>query len=49
MAKPAPILQPVPMGNPPSNSTRNAETPTPVVQSPVLGRPEGSSEGDKKP
>lgn len=41
MAKPAPILQPVPMGNPPSNSTRNPEIPTPVVQSPVMTRPEG--------
>ncbi len=34
------ILQPVPMGNPPSNSTRNSETPLPVVQGPALGRPE---------
>lgn len=49
MAKPAPILQPVPLGNPPSNSTRNAETPTPVVQSPVLGRPEGAVDPAKKP
>ncbi len=47
MAKPAPILQPVPMGNPPSNSTRNAETPTPVVQSPVMMRPD--SEPATKP
>jgi len=49
MAKPAPILQPVPLGNPPSNSTRNAETPTPVVQSPVLSRPEGAVDPAKKP
>lgn len=49
MAKPAPILQPVPLGNPPSNSTRNAETPTPEVQSPVLGRPEGAVDPAKKP
>lgn len=38
--RPASILQPVPMGNPPSNSTRNSETPTPVVQGPALTRPE---------
>ncbi len=38
--RPASILQPVPMGNPPSNSTRNADTPTPVVQGPALARPE---------
>ena len=40
MARPASILQPVPMGNPQSNSTRNGETPTPVVQGPSLVRPE---------
>lgn len=49
MAKPAPILQPVPLGNPPSNSTRNPETPTPTVQSPVVGRPEVSLDPAKKP
>jgi len=38
--RPASILQPVPMGNPPSNSTRNPETPTPTVQGPTLARPE---------
>ncbi len=38
--RPASILQPVPMGNPPSNSSRNPETPTPVVQVPTLARPE---------
>ena len=38
--RPASILQPVPMGNPPSNSSRNADTPTPVVQGPALVRPE---------
>lgn len=38
-AKPA-ILQPVPMGNPPSNSTRNPEVPTPIVQGTTLTRPE---------
>lgn len=39
-ARPASILQPVPMGNPPSNSTRNTETPMPVVQGPAVTRPE---------
>lgn len=37
--RPSSILQPVPMGNPPSNSTRNTET-LPVVQGPALARPE---------
>lgn len=39
-ARPASILQPVPMGNPPSNSTRSTETPVPVVQGPEIARPE---------
>ncbi|MBK7933653.1 MAG: type IV pilus secretin PilQ [Pyrinomonadaceae bacterium] len=38
--RPASILQPVPMGNPPSNSSRGGDTPMPVVQGPALARPE---------
>lgn len=38
--KPAAILQPVPMGNPPSNSTRGTETTSPVLQGPELARPD---------
>jgi type IV pilus assembly protein PilQ len=46
-APPAPrtttILQPVPMGNPPSNSGPTVETPTPaVLQGPVTSKPEAS-------
>ncbi|MEP6946521.1 MAG: type IV pilus secretin PilQ, partial [Acidobacteriota bacterium] len=38
--KPASIFQPVPLGNPPSNSTPTVETPQPVVlQGPDLVRP----------
>lgn len=39
-SRPAAILQPVPMGNPLSNSTRSTETPVPVVQGPEIARPE---------
>lgn len=46
--RPASILQPVPLGNPPSNSTRNSETPTPNVQGPALARPEIAT-GPTKP
>ncbi|MBE7515604.1 MAG: type IV pilus secretin PilQ [Chloracidobacterium sp.] len=46
--KPAPILQPVPLGNPPSNSTRNPETPLPNVQTPVVARPD-AVQGPGKP
>jgi len=38
--RPRPILQPVPMANPPSNSTRDTETPAPVVSVPGVVRPE---------
>jgi type IV pilus assembly protein PilQ len=41
--RPLPLLQPVPLGNPPSNSQPQAETPQPVVlQGPTLVRPDGS-------
>ncbi len=41
--KPAPLLQPVPLGNPPSNSQPQTETPQPVVlQGPTLVRPDGT-------
>ncbi len=41
--RPATILQPVPMGNPPSNSTKVPEVVTPVVSSPGVTRPEVQS------
>lgn len=41
--RPLPLLQPVPLGSPPSNSQPQAETPQPVVlQGPTLVRPDGS-------
>ena len=42
--RPASILQPVPMGNPPSNSQPAVETPAPVMvmQGPALPRPEAA-------
>ncbi len=42
-----PILQPVPMGNPPSNSQRNVDTP--VLQSPGLARPDASQVPPTRP
>jgi type II secretory pathway component GspD/PulD (secretin) len=40
--RPASILQPVPMGNPPSNSGPQVENTQPLVlQSPALVRPDG--------
>ena len=37
---PQTIIQPVPMGNPPSNSSRETEVPNPVVPGSTLSRPE---------
>lgn len=49
-SRPSPILQPVPMGNPPSNSTPVVETPQPIVfQSPALARPESNPAMPIKP
>ena len=40
---PKSIFQPVPLGNPPSNSSPSVESPQPVVlQGPVLPRPEAT-------
>ncbi len=47
--RPSSILQPVPMGNPPSNSTRSTETPLPVVQGPAMARPEVMTNLTTKP
>jgi len=49
--RPASILQPVPMGNPPSNSQPVVETPAPVVmmQGPTLARPESAPATPVKP
>lgn len=47
--KPAPILQPVPMGNPPSNSTRNSDPMNPVVQGPSVVRPDALVTPTTKP
>jgi len=50
VTRPAPILQPVPMGNPPSNSTPVVETPQPVVlQAPTLARPDSNPAMPIKP
>lgn len=43
------ILQPVPMGNPPSNSQPVVETTTPVLPGPALTRPEAVQSAPKKP
>ena len=44
------IIQPVPMGNPPSNSTPVVETPTPfVLQAPALAKPEVVQNTPTKP
>lgn len=44
------IIQPVPMGNPPSNSTPAAPTPQPIVlQAPGLSRPEAVGNGPTSP
>ena len=49
-SRPAPILQPVPMGNPPSNSTPVVETPQPIVlQAPALARPDSNPAMPIKP
>ncbi|MBX3282653.1 MAG: type IV pilus secretin PilQ [Acidobacteria bacterium] len=37
---PQTIIQPVPMGNPPSNSSRETEAPTPVIPGSTLARPD---------
>lgn len=37
---PQTIIQPVPMGNPPSNSSRETEVPNPVIPGSTLARPE---------
>ena len=46
--RPATILQPVPMGNPPSNSQRVVEKESPVVQlAPALAKPDAVIKTDK--
>ena len=47
--KPTMILQPVPMGNPPSNSTPVVPVVNPVLQLPALARPEASPANPNKP
>lgn len=43
------ILQPVPMGNPPSNSSPVVETPQPALQTPGMAKPEPVTNGPIKP
>ena len=47
--KPTQILQPVPMGNPSSNSTRNNDTANPVLQGPAIVRPDALVTPTTKP
>ncbi len=47
--KPPTILQPVPMGNPPSNSQPVVETPNPLILSPVVAKPETAPAKTDKP
>ena len=49
--RPSTIIQPVPLGNPPSNSTPVVETPTTpiILQAPALARPEANPITPAKP